>query len=106
MAWLILILGGLFETCWSVGIVYTDGFRRLWPTVFVAGTLAASMWLLAIAARRIPIGTAYAVWVGIGALGTAIYGIAVLGESASPARMAFLLLLLVAIAGLKFTSAG
>ena len=105
MAWLVLVLGGLFETCWSVGIVYTDGFKRLWPSLWVVATLAASMWLLAVAAQKIPIGTAYAVWVGIGALGTVIYGIAVLGEPASLPRVTFLVLLLVAILGLKFTSA-
>ncbi len=105
MAWLLLVVAGLFETCWSVGIVYTRGFSRPWPTLFVAVTLAVSMWLLAIAARTIPIGTAYAVWVGIGAAGTALYGILRLGEAVSPARVGFLLLLLVAIAGLKWTAA-
>ncbi|MCB9877308.1 MAG: hypothetical protein H6835_06870 [Planctomycetes bacterium] len=103
MPWLLLVLGGLFETCWSVGLAYTDGFRRPWPTAFVAVALLASMWLLAVAQRGIPIGTAYAVWVGIGALGTAIYGVLKLGESASPLRLLFLGLLLVAIVGLKLT---
>lgn len=104
MAWLTLIIAGLFESCWAVGLVYTKGFTKLWPTVFVAVTLAISMWLLAIAARTIPIGTAYAVWVGIGACSTAIYGIWRFSEDASPARIAFLALLIVALVGLKVTS--
>lgn len=104
MAWLLLVVAGLFETCWSVGIVYTKGFTRLGPTLFVFATLAASMWLLALAAKQIPIGTAYAVWVGIGALGTALYGVLRFGEPASPARIGFLVLLLVAIVGLRFTA--
>tara|TARA_R110002072_G_scaffold46591_10_gene129046 strand:+ start:19893 stop:20246 length:354 start_codon:yes stop_codon:yes gene_type:complete len=104
MAWLLLILGGLFESCWAVGIVYTKSFTKLWPTVFVVVTLAISMWLLAVASRTIPIGTAYAVWVGIGACSTAIYGIWQFSEDASPARIVFLALLIVAIVGLKFTA--
>ena len=104
MAWLTLIIAGLFESCWAVGLVYTKGFTKLWPTVFVAVTLAISMWLLAIAARTIPIGTAYAVWVGIGACSTAIYGIWRFSEDASPARIAFLALLIAALVGLKVTS--
>ena len=104
MAWLLLVLAGLFESCWAVGLVYTKGFTRLWPTAFVAVTLAISMWLLAVSARTIPIGTAYAVWVGIGALTTAIYGIWHFDEQASPARIAFLALLIVAIVGLKLTA--
>ena len=104
MAWLLLVIAGLFESCWAVGIVYTKGFTRLWPTLFVAVTLAISMWLLAIAARTIPIGTAYAVWVGIGACCTAIYGICYFDELASPARIAFLVLLVVALVGFKCTA--
>lgn len=104
MAWLILIIAGLFEACWAVGLVYTKGFTKLWPTVFVIVTLAISMWLLAIAVRTIPIGTAYAVWVGIGACSTAIYGIWRFSEDASAARIVFLTLLIVAIIGLKVTA--
>jgi quaternary ammonium compound-resistance protein SugE len=104
MAWLLLVIAGLFEACWAIGIVYTRGFTKLWPTVFVAVTLAISMWLLALAARTIPIGTAYAVWVGIGASCTAIYGILWLGEIATLARIAFLVLMIVAIIGLKATA--
>lgn len=104
MAWLTLVVAGLFESCWAVGLVYTKGFTKLWPTVFVVITLAISMWLLAVAARTIPIGTAYAVWVGIGACSTATYGIWRFSEDASPARIVFLALLIVAIIGLKVTS--
>ncbi|MFT4512360.1 MAG: quaternary ammonium compound-resistance protein SugE [Planctomycetota bacterium] len=104
MAWLTLLIAGLFESCWAVGLVYTKGFTKLWPTVFVVITLAISMWLLAVASRTIPIGTAYAVWVGIGACSTAIYGIWRFSEDASPARIVFLALLIVAIIGLKVTA--
>jgi quaternary ammonium compound-resistance protein SugE len=104
MAWLLLVIAGLFESCWAIGIVYTKGFTRLWPTVFVAITLAISMWLLALASRSIPIGTAYAVWVGIGACTTTLYGIAFFSEEASISRMVFLALLIVAIVGLKLTA--
>ena len=104
MPWLLLVCAGLLETCWAVGIHYTAGFTRLWPTIFVIATLAGSMWLLALAARDLPIGTAYAVWVGIGAFGTAVLGIVLFGEPATPARLFFLALLAVAIAGLKVTA--
>ena len=102
--WLALIVAGLLEVCWAVGLKYTDGFRRPLPSVLVILTIAASMFLLAWAARTLPIGTAYAVWVGIGALGAAILGIALFDEPLTMARMGFLALLLVAIAGLKITS--
>ncbi|MFT4839909.1 MAG: quaternary ammonium compound-resistance protein SugE [Planctomycetota bacterium] len=104
MAWLILVIAGLFESCWAIGLVYTKSFSKLGPTVFVIVTLAISMWLLAIASRTIPIGTAYAVWVGIGACSTAVYGIWRFSEDASPARIVFLALLIVAIIGLKVTA--
>jgi quaternary ammonium compound-resistance protein SugE len=104
MAWLLLLLAGLFEVGWAIGLKYTQGFTRLWPTVGTAAALIASMVLLERAARELPIGTAYAVWVGIGAAGTAVLGITLLGESASPARIAFLVLLIVAIGGLKLSA--
>ena len=106
MAWLILFIAGLLEAGWAVGLKYTEGFTRLWPSVFTASTIAISMVLLAIAARTLPIGTAYAVWVGIGAVGAALYGIFFLGEPATAPRLFFLGLMVVAIAGLKATSAG
>lgn len=104
MPWLLLVCAGLLETCWAVGLPYTAGFTRLWPTTFVIVTLAGSMWLLALAARDLPIGTAYAVWVGIGACGTAVFGIWRLGESASAGRLCCLALLIAAVVGLKLTT--
>ncbi len=104
MPWLLLVCAGLLETCWAVGIAYTAGFTKLLPTAFVIVTLAGSMWLLALAARDLPIGTAYAVWVGIGACGTALFGILRLGEPATPGRLLFLVLLVVAVLGLKLTA--
>ena len=103
-AWLQLLLAGLLEVCWAVGLKYTDGFRKPLPSIFVLVTLAGSMFLLASAARTLPIGTAYAVWVGIGALGAAILGIVLLREPVTAARLGFLALLLVAIVGVKMTS--
>jgi quaternary ammonium compound-resistance protein SugE len=104
MAWLLLLLAGLFEVGWAIGLKYTQGFTRLWPTLGTAAALVASMVLLERAVRELPIGTAYAVWVGIGAAGTAVLGIALLGESASPLRILFLVLLIVAILGLKLSA--
>lgn len=103
-AWLQLVIAGLLEVCWAVGLKYTDGFRRPLPSLFVIVTLAGSMLLLASAARTLPIGTAYAVWVGIGALGAAILGIVLFREPVSALRIAFLVLLLIAIAGVKVTA--
>ena len=104
MSWFLLLLAGLLEVCWSLGLKYSEGFTRLVPSVLTVIALVASMGLLGIAARDLPIGTAYGVWVGIGALGAAIGGIVLFGETASPARLAFLGLLLVSIVGLKLTS--
>lgn len=103
-AWMQLVIAGLLEVCWAVGLKYTDGFRRPLPSLFVLITLAGSMYLLASAARTLPIGTAYAVWVGIGALGAAILGVVLLREPVTFARMFFLAMLLVAIVGVKMTS--
>jgi quaternary ammonium compound-resistance protein SugE len=106
MSWILLVVAGLLEVCWAVGLKYTQGFTRLWPSLFVGVTLAASMVLLSLAARTLPIGTAYAVWVGIGALGAAVLGIVLFQEPVTPARLGFLALLLVAIIGLKVSSGG
>lgn len=103
-AWILLVLAGLLEVCWAVGLKYTDGFSKLAPSLFTLATLAASMFLLAKASQELPIGTAYAVWVGIGALGAAMLGIVLFKESAAPARLFFLGLLLVSIVGLKVTA--
>jgi quaternary ammonium compound-resistance protein SugE len=104
LPWIALIVAGLLEVCWAVGLKYTDGFRRPLASVIVVLTIAASMFLLSWAARTLPIGTAYAVWVGIGACGAAILGIVLFKEPVTVARIGFLLLLLVAIVGLKVTS--
>jgi quaternary ammonium compound-resistance protein SugE len=103
MAWVMLIVAGLFEVVWSIGLKYTEGFTRLLPSVVTLIALAVSMGLLSLAARTLPIGTAYAVWVGIGALGAAVLGMVLFHEPVTPARVFFLALLLVAIIGLKIT---
>ena len=90
--------------CWAVGLKYTEGFTRLMPSMFTAMALAASMYLLAKAAQTLPIGTAYAVWVGIGALGAAVFGILLFKEPVNPARLFFLGLLVVSILGLRFSA--
>ncbi|ARZ69922.1 multidrug efflux SMR transporter [Streptomyces sp. HU2014] len=104
MAWVLLAVAGLLEVGWSIGMKFTDGFTRLWPTVFTVAGIAASMLLLSQAAKSLPIGTAYGVWVGIGAAGAAVLGMVVLGEPATAARIFFVVLLLVAVVGLKATS--
>lgn len=104
-AWLMLIVAGLLEVCWAIGLKYTEGFTRLWPSVFTLVTLAGSMYLLAKAAESLPIGTAYAVWVGIGAVGAGVLGILIFKEPATLPRLGFMFLLVVSILGLKFTAA-
>ncbi|WP_326575814.1 multidrug efflux SMR transporter [Actinacidiphila glaucinigra] len=104
MAWVLLCAAGLLEVGWSIGMKYTDGFTRLWPSVGTGLGIVASMLLLSYAARTLPIGTAYGVWVGIGAAGSAVLGIVVLGEPATAARIFFICLLLVSVVGLKATS--
>lgn len=103
-SWTILVIAGLLEVCWAIGLKYTDGFTKLVPSLFTLVTLAGSMFLLARASQTLPIGTAYGVWVGIGALGAAILGIFLFQESASPTRIFFLVLLLISIIGLKLTA--
>ncbi len=104
MSWVLLIVAGLLEVCWAIGLKYTEGFTRLVPSVLTLAAIIASMVLLSLAAKELPIGTAYAVWVGIGALGAAVLGIFLFREPATPMRIFFLALLLVAIVGLKATS--
>ncbi|MBK6346460.1 MAG: quaternary ammonium compound efflux SMR transporter SugE [Bacteroidales bacterium] len=104
MAWIILIVAGLFETVWAVSMKYSDGFSRLWPSVITAVAMVISLYLLAIALRSLPLGTAYTVWTGIGALGTVIYGIAVFGESKDLLKMVFVMMILGGIVGLKIVS--
>ncbi|MCL9682661.1 DMT family transporter [Legionella maioricensis] len=104
LAWLNLFLAGLLEVCWAIGLKYTDGFSKLVPSLFTLATLVGSMLLLAKAVQVLPIGTAYGVWVGIGALGTAVLGILLLHEPVSLLRFMFLSLLLISIIGLKYTA--
>jgi len=103
MAWILLIIAGLLEAGWAIGLKYTEGFTKPLPSVLTIAGIVISMALLAQAARTLPIGTAYAVWVGIGAAGAAILGMWLLKEPVSAARLFFLALLLVAIIGLKAT---
>jgi quaternary ammonium compound-resistance protein SugE len=105
MAWVYLFIAGLFEVGWAVGLKYTEGFTRLWPTVFTAISLIASMALLAMALRQLQLGTAYAVWTGIGTIGTVLFGIFVLGEPATALRLLCLALIVSGIVGLKLVTA-
>ena len=101
MRWVFLIAAGLCEIFYAAAMPRTEGFTRLWPSLFCGAFIAASMYLLSLATRTIPVGTAYAVWVGIGAVGTAVYGMLALGEDRSVARMACFGLILMGIVGLK-----
>lgn len=101
MAWIVLFIAGLFEVGWAVGLKYTEGFTKLWPTVGTAASLVASMALLSWAMKSLPLGTAYAVWTGIGAVGAATFGILVLKEPATAARLISLTLIVSGILGLK-----
>jgi quaternary ammonium compound-resistance protein SugE len=104
MAWLLLFVAGLLEIGWAIGLKYTDGFTRPWPTVWTVAAMIASVVLLALAVRTLPVGTAYAVWTGIGAAGTVILGIALFGEPATLLRLLFVGLIVAGIAGLKLVT--
>lgn len=104
MQWLILILAGLLEIGWAIGLKYTDGFTRLWPSVLTLSAMLASVVLLAIAMKTLPVGTAYAVWMGIGAAGTVILGIFLFGESTSVLRLVSVALILLGVIGLKLAT--
>jgi quaternary ammonium compound-resistance protein SugE len=104
MSWLVLILAGLFEIGWAIGLKYTDGFTRLWPTVGTLGAMVISVGLLGVAMKDLPVGTAYAVWTGVGAVGTVLLGIFLLGESAAPGRLISVGLIIAGIIGLKVVS--
>jgi quaternary ammonium compound-resistance protein SugE len=106
MNWLILVVAGLFEVGWAIGLKYTDGFTRLWPSVGTVLAMVASVVMLGIAMKTLPVGTAYAVWVGIGAVGTAILGMVLLGDAANAGRIVSLLLIVAGVVGLKLTSPG
>ena len=104
MAWLYLFIAGLFEVGWAIGLKYTQGFTRLVPTALTLASMAVSLGLLGLALKSLPVGTAYAVWTGIGTVGTAIFGMMVLGEPASAARITCIALIVFGILGLKFLS--
>jgi quaternary ammonium compound-resistance protein SugE len=104
MAWLVLVVAGLLEVAWAIGLKYTEGFTRLWPSTGTLVAMIASVWLLAVAMKSLPVGTAYSVWVGIGAVGTVVLGIVLLGESASLARLASVALVVAGIVGLKLSA--
>ena len=104
MNWILLIIAGLLEVGWAIGLKYSEGFTRLWPSVFTVVTMAMSVFLLAVAMRSLPVGTAYAVWTGIGAAGTAILGIVLLGEPATLLRLGCVGLIVAGVLGLKMVS--
>ncbi len=104
MPWSLLVIAGLLEASWAIGLKYTEGFTKLVPSVLTIAGIMASMYLLAVAVRTIPIGTAYAVWVGIGTFGTVVVGMTFLGEPVNVGRIFFLILLMVSIVGLKFSA--
>ncbi|MCU7795779.1 MAG: quaternary ammonium compound efflux SMR transporter SugE [Candidatus Thiodiazotropha sp. (ex Myrtea spinifera)] len=104
MAWIYLVVAGLFECGWAIGLKYTDGFTRPIPSLLTVSAMAISFWLLSIAMKTIPVGTAYAVWTGIGAVGVAILGMVLLGESRDIMRVICLLLIVSGIVGLKLVS--
>ena len=104
MAWAVLIVAGLFEVAWAIGLKYTEGFTLLWPTVGTVAAMIISLALLGVAMKSLPVGTSYAVWVGVGAVGTAILGIVLLGESANAGRLFSLALIVAGIVGLKLST--
>ena len=104
MSWIILVLAGLFEIGWAIGLKYTEGFTKFWPTVGTVTAMVVSIGLLGVAMRELPVGTAYAIWVGIGAVGTVILGIVLMGDAASPGRLISLGLIIAGILGLKLAS--
>jgi quaternary ammonium compound-resistance protein SugE len=105
MAWVYLLVAGLFEVVWAIGLKYTEGWTRPWPSVGTVVALIVSFWCLSQALKAIPIGTGYAIWTGIGAVGVAAVGIVAFGESASPARLACIAMIIGGVVGLKFVSA-
>lgn len=105
MAWTYLVIAGLFEIGWAIGLKYTEGFTRLWPSVWTAASMAVSVFLLAKALQDIPVGTGYAVWTGIGAVGTAVLGMVLFGESRDVMRLFCIVMIVAGIVGLKLISA-
>ncbi|HNV82532.1 MAG: multidrug efflux SMR transporter [Tenuifilaceae bacterium] len=103
-AWLILIIAGLFETGWAIGLKYSDGFTKFWPSIATGVSMAISVWLLAVSLKSLPVGSAYAVWTGIGAVGTAILGIFLFNESKELLKLFFILMIIGGIVGLRFVA--
>lgn len=104
MNWFVLVVAGLFEIGWAIGLKYTQGFTRLWPTVGTIAAIVLSMGLLGVAMKSLPVGTAYAIWVGIGTVGTAILGMVLFGEPANLLRIGSLALIIIGVVGLKLAS--
>ena len=104
MAWIVLVLAGVLEIGWAVGLKYMEGFSRLWPSLATIGAMVVSLLLLGLAVRTLPIGTAYAVWTGIGTVGTVLLGMALFGEPAAPLRLAFIAMIIAGIIGLKLVT--
>jgi quaternary ammonium compound-resistance protein SugE len=104
MIWLVLIIAGLFETAWAIGLKYTEGFSKLWPTFWTIVAMVISVWLLGVCVKHLPVGTAYAVWVGIGAVGTVIGGIYLFNEPVSALRIFSLCMIVAGIIGLKLAA--
>lgn len=104
MTWLVLIIAGLFETAWAIGLKYTEGFSRFWPSFWTIIAMVISVWLLGLSVKALPVGTAYAVWVGIGAVGTVLLGMWLFQEPVNPLRVISLLLIIAGIIGLKLAS--
>jgi len=104
MAWAILVVAGLFEIGWAIGLKYTQGFTRLWPSIWTVLAMVISLLLLGIAMKTLPVGTAYSVWVGVGAAGTVILGIVLLGEPANVGRMLSVALIIAGVVGLKLST--
>jgi quaternary ammonium compound-resistance protein SugE len=104
MHWLLLLVAGILEVVWAIGLKYTEGFTKLWPSVITIAAMVASVAFLGLALRHIPVGTGYAIWTGIGAAGTAILGMILFGEPATAARIACLGLIVAGIVGLKLVS--
>lgn len=104
MAWLLLVVAGLFEVGWAIGLKYTEGFTRFWPSVLTLAAMTASVVLLGLAMKSLPVGTSYAIWVGVGAVGTAILGMVLFAEPATAGRIASLALIVAGIVGLKLAT--
>jgi quaternary ammonium compound-resistance protein SugE len=104
MEWVYLLIAGLLEVGWAVGLKYTAGFTRPWPTALTVAGMIASVFFLALAAQKIPLGTSYAIWTGVGAVGTATLGIVLFGESSAGPRLLFMAIIVLSILGLKMTS--